>query len=161
MITNKAAHFCAGIRFIRQENGRYLIVGLVKKRYKNDVCLPGGTNEHAPWEDKEKTLIREFSEETELTPTSFRLVHVDEKPGHNKYFFVILATSGNPSYPKFGKERDGEETVVDYWDLEKFEKQLFFNHYPAFMKACAVLAKIDPSFIRNYPEICRKLEERH
>jgi len=155
---NNASHFCAGIKFSRRNDGKYEILGVVKKRYPRDVCLPGGTNENAPWENPEQTFVREFSEETGLTPITFRLIHSEGSPEHMKNFFVVLSAGGQFNGPKIVKEPDGDELTISLWDLAEFGRHLFRNHEPAFLKACAVLAKADASFVGNYPEICRKIE---
>jgi ADP-ribose pyrophosphatase YjhB (NUDIX family) len=152
-------HFCAMINLVRHADGRYELPGVTARRFQNEAKFPGGTNKNSPWEDPAQTLIREAMEETGLKPISYKLIHKDEKPGHTKYFFVCLKVEGQFDGPKTVKEPDGDELEVRMWDLDDFDRHLFRNHRPAFMKVCRTLRDADSSFSNNYPEICRKLDE--
>ena len=155
---SKATHFCAGIHLVRQADGKYQILGATSNRFPDEVKLPGGTNENAPWEDTDQTFVREFSEETGITPVSFLTVHTEQARGHTKHFLFCREVNGQFNGPKTVKEPDGDEITIKFWDLAQFNRQLFENHRVAFMKACIVLRKIDDTFSKYYPQICERLD---
>lgn len=163
----KAKHFSAGIYLVRRTDGsgKYDIIGVTSKRFPNDVKLPGGTNENAPWENENETLIREFAEETGLCPRSFACLYstpIVGKNDHVQHFFIVKEATGKFDGPKTVKEPDQDELTVRWWELGEFEEHLFRNHRIAFLKACRVLLGADRTFHSNYPKIAQAVADlRH
>lgn len=155
-------NFCAGLFFKRRNNGQYEVLTAVAERFMNDpqcAKFPGGGNENSLWETPEQTFVREFQEETGLKPVKFHLVHkFDNGRGHIKYFFVCTEVEGEIAPNRVFTERDGDVIHVSFWELGEFERRLFQNHRPAFMKVCRLIRNIDPFFRTMYPEVNYKID---
>lgn len=155
MSEQKRSHFCAGI-YLRQGVNGWEVLGATSVRFPREVKFPGGTNKHSPWETKEQTLEREYSEETGLKPVKFNLVlEVDAK--YLQYFFVISAVEGEFSGVKSTNETDGDKISVRWWGIDEFFQCSFKNHRPAFLKVCQTLASRVSGFLNNAPSLERAL----
>lgn len=164
-------HFCAGTIFrFNEEDKTWYVLGLTDMRFQCNVKLPGGTNKNSLWETKEQTLVREFGEETTLTPTHVIEVASEEvedltkeAENHTKYFFLILKVRSLDSIP-FGFRRDftepdSQKLEVRWWKIRDFTDSLFQKHEAGFAKAVIAAARIDKKFAEDNKEIVERYME--
>ena len=165
----KAKQFCAGAIF-KKIDGKWYVVGVTvlskngkPVRYSNEVKFPGGTDENAPWEDTQQTLLRELPEETWITPTQYHEVHRESLGDHTRYFFLITDYTCRGEFLKVGEirekdEPDGQRIRIRLWEITEFFDHLFRDYRSAFVKAIAEMAKLDTSFCMDNMKLLRRFE---
>lgn len=153
-----AKHFCAGMLFIiRKFDDKCFVRGATDHRFVDEVKFPGGTNEHAPWEDEEQTFLREYAEETGFVPTKYREIFREEVSGHQKVFFLVTEFEGELAFEETREitESDGEKITVRWWGLEEFAEHLYWNNHKPFAIVLNHLA-VDSGFFKRYANLIRR-----
>lgn len=150
-----ANHHSSGIYLIFNEKKGWLVLGATSRRYPQEVKFVGGSNKHHEEETVEETLVREFCEQAELTPTDFFQIYKRTVGDHTQYFFLVVNVSGqlDPSKEWEVNKRDKDELTLKWWDLAEFNQKLFKNQRPAFEMALRIVAKYDRQFRRKYPNL--------
>ncbi|MBU6370924.1 MAG: hypothetical protein KGH93_03015 [Patescibacteria group bacterium] len=160
----KAKQFCAGI-YVRKFVDSYYILGLTK----NDSTvtqLPGGTDENAPWENKDETFRRELPEETGFLPTAGyeEVFSQPRNPTHTQYFYSMSEARDTWADQKgpleVGGERmrvesDGDTLHVCWFEIEDFLVRIHLNHKTGCIKGLAHLASRDDGLWEHLYEIAK------
>jgi hypothetical protein len=162
-----AKQFCAGAIF-KKINGSWYVVGVsvLSKNgrpvpYCGEVKFPGGTDENAPWENPHQTFLREFPEETWITPTKYHEVHHEGDEKHTRYFFLITDYTCKGDFFRVGEVRDkdepdGQKIRLRLWEIHVFAEALFYKYNRAFAKAIAEMAMLDQAFCNDNMDILRR-----